>query len=289
MRGDAQAGLASAPREIWAAFPLPERGGGVLILDGSESARPHREALCRYARAVLAAAPAGQEPDLYGLGDPTPLRGAAVAAADLGGWCAANQGRASLLRPVLRQAEARDAAAILVLAAGRIFDLDDWLDSPLASRTRFVCFDGGRLTEDPRCRQASADDLPPRQAALELDGRPVRIDLCDRGAAPFAWDNPEYAWDAASWSLSARGVNDAAVRVGVLCAGPEHIRPAAVLASGATTQLRWRPCEPPPPGEGSDLSPAEAAVFRQCIREGKYLCPHCGSEHAAERLRMPPA
>jgi hypothetical protein len=76
-------------------------------------------------------------------------------------WYRDNQGRLSLIGPIFDTVTAQEGASILVLGAGKIFDLEDWIETPVLKRSRFGYFGEASFCNGSCCSQQPAASLRP--------------------------------------------------------------------------------------------------------------------------------
>jgi len=265
--------------ERWLTLQMESTGRVALVLDGSANADTHWPAISRLVRDLLDVLPKTVQPTVYFLGNPEPYE-ASDFARDCGRWYQENNRRASLLGPVLERLEGEQETTVVVLGAGRVFDAEDWLGTPLEERTFWVRFGEVPLTGG-LCREY-APSL--EQLRLRLDNPVVRVELSAHGAMPFFWDNDAYHWDEAK--LVAEKAGQWTIRAGFLGAMDKEPQAVAMLSNGETRSMALNPCEPcRPMSDWQSLTPQEAETFRQCVREGQYRCPICGGLHPASQLR----
>ena len=277
------------PEERWLEFPADASWGRsdgevALVLDASGSAAPFREEIVRAARGVLQQLPGETPRRIFFLGNPSPYDASGLDR-ESGRWFAENEGRTSLIGPVFRALATKPGVAALVLGAGRVFDLDDWLAPQAPEFPRvFVRFGGLSLGTDARCREEDSGTATPSRLAAMLTRKREGIELSGPGWMPIFWDNALYAWDGQK--LTSQGEGDLAVRVGLVAAEPDRVRPRVRLASEGVQDVPSRTLATPSADDWSALDDAEAAVFRGAL-SGAYQCPFCARSHKAEQLRCP--
>jgi hypothetical protein len=265
-----------------------------VILDGSEAADEHWSSMVRLARGVINEAPAGTGVSVYLLGNPKAQSREALSG-DAPGVRAESRGRVRLIGPICRQWKPGDAVTALVLGAGPIHDMDDWLGAvPSIAAVHFVQFGAAPPAPDPRCRPEPAGRAEPAPLAGRLYLRREGIELTGRGLCPFFWDNPHYEWDARGGRLFTADGDEVMVRVGFFRPRDAEFQVRARLSSGAIVPLNWDSCEPPPDsspvdpsGEWHDLDDGDAAVFRQYLARQDFRCPRCGQTHRFDTVHCP--
>ena len=120
-----------------AVLGVASAGEAVVMLDASHSARPHQRKIFELAQHVLGQLPGSVGRKLYFLGNSEPYDPAQLSTRSAQ-WLHENFGRTSLLGPVMRRLDPSAPTKIIVLGAGRIFDLDDWAEHPLFARLALV-------------------------------------------------------------------------------------------------------------------------------------------------------
>lgn len=271
-------------REEWLTLRIESSGRVAFVLDASESARPHWESIRSLTLELLDVLPMTRQARVFFLGNPEPFAAAKFARQGRR-WYQANSRRASIISPVLERLEKEVETTVVVLGAGKIFDWEDWQNTPLLQRTVFVRWGEASLTG------GLSEEWEPslEQLRMRLDNPVMRVELPGQRWMPFFWDNDAYQWDGEK--LVAERAKQFAVRVGYLVGPKEQAdnlpcQAVATLADGGKRPITLEPCHPPKTGsDWKVLAKAEAEVFRQCVREGKYRCPICGRGHPASQLR----
>ena len=193
--------------------------------------------------------------------------------------CEANAGRLSIVAPVY-ESLSHSNDPIIVVGRGRLFDLEDWVDSSQFRRTTFVNIGPVPITG----RRAA--EHPPDADLIGRLLRPTvrRIVIGGEGLIPTGWTNSHYQVDDRLQLIAERPV-DAEVTVGPL--GPQGVMPAAEteLADGAFSAVELREVAAVPRSSNWSALPAEESeVVRQCIETGQYRCPYCDGVHQAAQL-----
>lgn len=269
--------------ERWLTLRLESSGRIAFVLDASESAQPHREGISRLTLDLLNVLPKTRQAQVFFLGNAEPLAAAEFARQGRR-WYQANSGRASIISPVFERLQKEEDTTVVVLGAGKIFDLEDWRDTPLLQRTVFV-----RWGEAPLTGGLSEEWEPSlEQLRMRLDNPITRVELPGRVGMPFFWDNDAYQWEGDK--LVAERAKKFAVRVGLLVAPKQaeslRYEGLVTLADGGKRLITLEPCDPPAlASDWKVLTQEEGETFRQCVREGKYHCPICTREHGASELR----
>lgn len=276
-------------QEFWVTFRYQPGRFVVLVLDTSSSARdPNavRTEIFKSARAVMEHVPEAMRGELYLLGCPTAFPFTQDTLDRL-----ENDEEAvypSLITPVFQQIAGKLDAFLVVIGAGQIFDLMDWVSSPqneILARTIFVA-----------PRQSLTGDLWDEKAAFSPDMLPegwrerVSTVSLSSPALPFHWDNPAYQWDGAQLkvALPADSSEDLAVSVGYLHPEPAAVHAGVQLQNGGTKSIELTPQNPIASNlQWQTLSLEEAMLFHACIEEGEYLCPSCDRTHVARELYLP--
>jgi hypothetical protein len=250
----------------------------IFVLDVSESAERAWPAIAALLRRLGDELPVRLERRLFFLGSPEeyPFEQFDAAGAE---WRRRNRGRGSFLTPLFERLETEEEAAILVIGSGRLFDLDDWVGTPLLGRARFVRAGDASLTGGI-CEEESPDAERLRQG---FENPVVRIQIALPQGMPFAWDNPAYRLEGTA--LVAGEGASLSTRAAFLAAGDAPPSARATLADGSEKLLPLKTIDPWMPAHAwQDLTPLEAEAFRRCVRGEAYRCPRCGGRHEAEQL-----
>jgi len=91
-------------------------------------------------------------------------------------WPHANAQRARLLRPVYEDVQRQGIRKVLVFAGGRLFDVEDWLDTPLVYTAEKGLTDAfrRRIRKGTRWRKSRRAARPKRPPAQPMSIRPRR-------------------------------------------------------------------------------------------------------------------
>lgn len=249
----------------------------VLVLDASRGSDRYREQTVRLAVDLLDSLPRASRPWIYFLGNPQPYT-AARASQNLADWYRANNGRARVIGEILEQFDTGYPLNMVVLASGRIFDLEDWLDTPILSRATFVRLGEVSITNG-LCKEwkPSAEIIKPH-----LDNPIVCLSLSGSTMMPIYWDNNAYSWDGAQ--LVAKEASASSLRANVLCQSIGSINAVASLADGNQVNLHIVKCEPVAQAEWQPVTEKESKLLRECLATGKYQCPICAREHTSDQF-----
>jgi hypothetical protein len=207
----------------------------------------------------------------------------------------ADQWRVSLIGPVYESLKEDSPDVVVVIAAGRIFDLEDWLASPILKKTLFVWVGDDLLTERRKTQQeflyvTGLDAMSLRNKITT----PIReVEITGRSFMPFLWDAAEYSfeWRETEAALGGPGSGDGdlAIRVGGFIAQKEV--PTARTATRESGELCWAeaavvadsPWEPSV--KWTRMTPSESTAVDQLVAGRPYTCPLCESEHPAGGIR----
>jgi len=295
-------------------------GKVIFILDASESALTHQREIITLVGGVLGQLPAETDREIYFLGNPETYSPDDFAT-HAGQWFQENRGRASLITPVWEnlappspltpqiwgeggQERGRgrgrgDGATIVIIGAGRIFDLQDWRESLLIRQTIFVKLGDslvGGTAVAGEIRTPSVDELYRR-----LHDPVIRVEIAGSSFMPIWWDNPAYQWTAAG-SLVKEGRGDYAVTLQFLAMADDNVQGTTTHASGKQRTVTPLPVQPLPQplsyeergeplrGEGrisQPLTEEEIAIVRNAVTGQSFECPHCHHEHLWDVLRCP--
>lgn len=231
------------PQEKWFRFEVPTQSSVVIVLDASGSASQAWRRISRFAEDLAARLSSSARVAVMFLGGAQHYPGAQLAR-QAERWRDQNALRASLIGPVFEQLEKGGAAAV-ILGAGPIFDLEDWMGTPVMRRTCFVRFGaamtGGLATE-------SDPDLQVLAAEVEALANPVTaVQLGGPGVMPVFWDNAAYGWTGRALEVptrSQRGAAAIALRGAWLCAAGCVPRAQVTRREGPPETVQMEPCPP---------------------------------------------
>lgn len=270
---------------------LPETGRVRLILDASDSASAVRGRVLDLAIAACAGLPAFPGPAVQLLGgDDSPLP-AALLASDGDWWLEDHEACCSLLEPCLRR-DAQAYEATLIVGAGPIYDLEDWLDDPRLGRLVLASF-GAPLAGDAPLPPAVVELTSPtsREVLRGLHDPPVEFWVEGDGFLPLDWEPRQWFCEPTpdGFRLSVCPEDHSGWAFEFRCATAAGTSPRAYLkaASGLVSEL---PLAPAPrcclaDGELTPCSPALAEALRRALAGSDYTCPLCRQTHSATNLR----
>lgn len=272
-------------KEVWSRVELSNKPRLALVLDVSESADAHWPHILRLALDFLERVPEKCRCLIYFLGDDQPYtkdtlcRESARLYDD-------HRGRVSVISPLLEGSSEEQETVYIVLCAGRIYDLEDWVGTPFAERLALANF-GELPVGDANLFECKASveqifESPPLRLQL---GTPMRVEISGEGVMPFYWDNPAYTFN--NRKLVSESTNEWDIMFGALCLDERDIQ-ATVLMPGN----RWRAvglttCFNAPEVIWHIAIPRDAARFRQIVKDGKYDCDLGPHTHSDESLRYP--
>jgi hypothetical protein len=250
-------------------------GKVIFILDASESAANSQHEILGLARDVLSVLPAGVGRSLYFLGNPEPYPAGELANRGAE-WASENRPHASLVTPVFERLQPDAQATVVIIGSGRVFDLEDWIETPIFERTVLVA-----VGESLQAGQNLAEELiaPSRtELSRRVHDPVVRVVITGPGFMPTLWDNTAYRLlaDRGQFSLLCEKAADYAVRLCYFVSGGK-----SQLTSGALEAAEPAPTEP----GGGRLSPEEAAVLRAALEGRPIECPRCHGQHRWDTLR----
>jgi hypothetical protein len=275
-----------ALQEVYAALKTTALERILFILDASESAAQHQQAIVALVQAVLAALPTRAVQSLYFLGNPSayaPYHFAIRSAQ----WFRENRQRASLVTPVWGTLGQDDKSTSVIIGSGRIFDLEDWEGTPLIQRVILVSV-GESLQSEP----ALAEELvsPIAQELLQrLHDPVVGMEISGPGFMPTWWDNEGYRLHNTGQevSLVAERLEDFAVSVRYFTAQERAVQATMIRASEERISEPLALVDPKEwsRSEVRQLRADEVGIFHRAIQKESFICLHCGHKHPWNTLR----
>jgi hypothetical protein len=273
--------------EGWATVNAPGAGRLVFILDASESAASYRQATTALVREVLAALPATGERAVYFLGNPTAYASHQFASR-AAQWFMENRRRASLGTPIWETLSQNDMPLVVVIGAGRIFDLEDWADTTLARRMLLIS-----MGESMQGGAAIAEEVatPTVQNLLQrLHDPVVRVELSGPGFMPVWWDNAGYQLHLTGGEatlVAAERREDYTLTVRFLTTQAGKGQATITRASGTSLSEPLASVDPTTlaVAKAERLSTQEVDIFRKAVNRETFTCLHCGKPHHWHTLR----
>ncbi len=267
--------------EQWHILTLEPGPRPALVLDVSESAKPYWPVLRSLTEGILEALPVAGWPRIYFLGGDKP-HDASQFAEQADQWFEENAGRGSFIGPIFESLAAEPEMAVAVVGSGRIFDLPDWKDEPIASRACWCKYGPNGLTDGLFPEESFALE----QLAERLNNPAVRVEIGGPGVMPIWWDDPAFRLE------QGRLVGEkttGSLRLGVLAPDEHRLNAEVILADGTRRPLQVEPSDAPAQAGWVRLPPPEFTLLRQSLRKNCYQCPVCSLEHPAGSWRCPQA
>lgn len=263
--------------EQWFVLTLEPGPRPALVLDTSESAAKIAPFLRSLAEGVLEAMPESSQPRIFFLGNPQPYEPAEFMhrGEEL---FRQNAGRGSLIGPVFETLETEPDVMVAIAGAGRIFDLPDWRNHPLAQRAIWMKVGPIGLTDGLFEEEMYACE----QLAEKLNNPLSHVEISGPGVMPVWWDDPAFRYEEGQ--LVGQKTSGS-LRFGVLTPEMDAVQAAVVMSNQARRELRLEPGVPPSPSEEIRLPHAEFMLLRQCLNKNNFHCPVCQQDHPAGTFR----
>jgi len=263
--------------EQWYSLTLEPGPRPVLVLDTSESAKAFWPVLRSLTEGVLEIMPAESWPRIFFLGNPQ-IHDASEFLANADRWFQANAGRGSFISPVFEALQAETDIAIVIVGNGMIFDLPDWHGHNLAEHAIWCRYGPAEMTAG----KYSEESYTVEQMVEKLSNPALRIEISGPGAMPFYWDDSAFRWEQGKL-VGAKTTGS--LTLGLLSPEPDAAKAHVVLSNGIRRELPLANAEPLRLPDWKNLPGKEDNLLRQCLRQGKYRCPHCNQDHAAGQWR----
>ena len=272
-------------REGWFTVDVPASPTIALVIDASESARDRWADVLSLALGVRRALPPDTSVTVSFLGESRRHPGSELEA-DSGQLYRAHCNRLSVIGPLLDGLSLDEQVICVAIVAGYIFDLEDWEDSPVASRLVVANFDGNTRGGDlvNRCEPTVAGVLQSAPLHARLSS-PARLEIAGPEVMPFYWDNPRYK--IANRGVCAEGHGDYRVHVGVLHPEKSDVQATAMSPDGQSWEASMMPCRSVVEYEWTSLSASESKMVHEAVTTGTFECRLCGSRHVKSVLRCP--
>jgi hypothetical protein len=273
--------------ERWRELNEPRKLGINLILDASESAKGGRENILRLAISLARRLKCVGAGHLFFIGSSKEYDLSSLQeSGDV--WMRDNRNRGSFVTPIFKNLDPNALIPVVLFHKGRVFDIDDWTDSPIYNRLFAVPFDEHTLSSDQRHRIQ-----PDPDAVMRVIDFPIRsVRILALSAFPFVWDNPAYQLtysDTSGAVLQANWVKDCnfCVRVGMLEEDTESPVTAEIRLDDNSLRtldlVEAKPLRKDTPSRW--LHDDESKLFRQCVEKGRFECPLCRGTHDKATLR----
>lgn len=270
-------------RETWARVDISRASSLAFVLDCSESAQRHWPNILGLALNLLRRVPETCQCSVYFLGDAQAYTRDNLrqdSARLYNDHCR----RASVISPLLETLAEEKNIACVVLLAGNIYDLEDWVNTPIAERLVLANFENIEITDAGflQCEPNADEIMESGPLAAQL-GAPSRVEVFGTGIMPFFWDNPSYRF--VDGKLVAEKITDWKGHFGILCFSENDIKATVIIPGNRKRDADLTLCSYAPGIVWQPLSHADAALFRQAIQHGKFDCPICKQQHSRQKLR----
>ena len=251
-----------------------------LVLDASESASDHRDAVASLALQTISSLPATANCSVFFLGNPVAYAGRKLEP-NVAQWFDENERRASLIGPVVRGlATNGPRSAIAIIGSGRVFDLEDWIES--ISHLHFILLP----VTSPLC----ASDLANVSVVQNVDellrvlhDPIVKVDIATPGMVPLAWTNSAYRLQLKDGQFHVLAEAAERFDVRLKCEASGAIPEYCLAWRRSGTQIRIAMTTSLDDLHETDalmLTESEANIFRQAIRRQSLKCPQCAQLHS---------
>ncbi|MCS7254564.1 MAG: hypothetical protein RMK18_11660 [Armatimonadota bacterium] len=257
----------------------------IFVVDVSKSAGQRWAEIAPLKSQVLASLPAGIRCSLYFLGNPSayePIQFAVRCAQRYNG----NRKRASLITPIFETLTGDEEITIVIISSGKIFDLDDWVDTSIVKRTLLV-----NMSESLQGDSSAAEEVirPTAQQIYQRLHDPVTaVEIFGVGFIPAWWDNSGYNLRIANGkaSLKAEQLNDYSITLRFLIEAGFSPQARLTHASGKETSATIHPVEVSVTQEPEciPLIEKEQEIFRNAVNKASFTCLHCQTEHSWDTL-----
>lgn len=249
--------------EQWYCLKLEPGPRPALILDASESAKAYWPVFRSLVEGILEALPDQTSwPRIFFLGNPQPYDASAFAARG-DTWFQQNVGRGSFISPIFERLESEPETAVVVVGAGRLFDLADWKGHPLGDRAVWSFFGPVGITDGHYPEESLASE----QLAERLNNPSLRVEVGAPGVMPYFWDDPGFRFED---RILVGRKTTGTIRIGVLAPDHDMLRAYVVQANNARRALLLEPTEAVSPAPWQKLPLGEYNQLRQALRQDRY-------------------
>jgi len=276
-------------REVDAAFRAEGFNRITFLLDASTLSDEKQEAVISLVKEVLYELRASVKRTIYFLGNPSPYSPHQFNS-HAAQWFQENRQRASLVTPIFEKLAPNDKSDLVVIGSEKIFDLEDWSDTPFLSRLTQVCLDETCLDEPliPKLvRQPAATEL-----CQELYDPVTRVEITGPGFMPTYWNQNDYQLEIQDENirLIARNLENPAnysITLRSFILQPNQLQATIIRLSGdeLIETLTLFTDSVSNHAEVDRLSPEERNIFRQARQRQEFTCLYCEERHSWDTLR----
>ena len=267
----------------------PGANQAIFILDASESAQDCQGKITALVQGAVSGLPSNMEWAVSFLGSSSRYPSARFTTqSDV--WFRENRPRASLVTPILESLPPEDSAIVVIIGAGRIFDLQDWEGSPVLHRVLLVNVGGSPLQEERIAEELTSP--APEELFYRLHDPVTGVRIQGEGFMPTFWNNPGYHLEIDEQGrvlLIADRLKEFSVKLRCFAKAGARIRSVLSHASGKQTERDLTTlAQAPELTENVALTPREMEALRIALKEGRFTCPQCGKDdHDPMSLHCP--
>lgn len=268
--------------DYWFEIQPPELPRNVVVLDASAAAAGLRPVFGSLIEGLAEERSAEELPEIAFLGG-TRCYSYSEFIRDSEAIFSANAGRGRVLSPLLEALRDSIPVRVLLIAAGRIVDLEDWNHTPFAERIAVLRTDPSLTIAGPN-RDFDLSDLDMAGIARLACLRAVRFRISWAGGFPFAWSNSAFQFDQGSLVADEMGPVICGWRVP---GESDAMSPVAEVAweSGLVMRAVVEPAEPMMVEEWRPFTGAELTRLDAWRLRTSAVCDRCGGEHTPGQLR----
>lgn len=250
-----------------------------IVLDASDSAEGHWSEIRDCVENLVNNLSGDVEREIYFLGNSHAYKGNILAFANK--WREDNKNRGSFIAPILKKID-KDTEMVVVIGSGRIFDLQDYVDTSFADKIILVSI-GESLKGDENIRkEISASEINDMYDPI------VEVVIKGECFMPYYWDNQNYKFELSDEGAILRGSKLNAFSVSIHGFG-DGIKGYCKTMNGQEMKFDLDVYDVSKSIEEKqqNLSKKDEMLFREIVKNKnkKYICPICEEEHDYRKIK----
>ncbi len=258
----------------------------IFILDASESASPYWNEIAFLTNQLIATLPKDIEGELYFLGNSTSFEISQFEKLS-SKLFEENRNRISVITPIFEKlSREHDIFNILVIGSGKIFDLEDWVDTNLLKQTLLISVKDSLQGDNFLAEEIFYPSV--QQIYTYLYDPIIRVEIFGYGFMPLKWSNEGYSLNIVNGEvhLIANKLDTYSIALEYLIDSDSLSQAKISYASGQELIIPIKQVEEEAE-EDLDLillSSEDEKIFKEVILGKPFLCPHCKKLHEWDTL-----